>query len=59
MPPELRSDILAFYRDLDLPNTTKADAGDWARVLQELDQLQSVDKDLGHPRVVTAERIPN
>jgi hypothetical protein len=59
MPPELRSDILAFYHDLDLPNTTKADAGDWARVLKELDQLQSVDKDLGRPAVVTAERIPN
>ena len=59
MPPELRSDILAFYRNLDLPNTTKADAGDWARVLKELDQLQSVDRDLGRPTVVTAERIPN
>ena len=35
MPPELRSDILAFYHDLDLPNSTKANAGDWARVLQE------------------------
>jgi hypothetical protein len=47
MPAELRSDILAFYHDLDLPNATKADATDWAQVLKELDQLQSVDKDLG------------
>jgi hypothetical protein len=56
MPPELRSDILAFYHDLDLPNTTKANASDWARVLKELDQLQSVDRDLGHPAVVAAQR---
>jgi hypothetical protein len=59
IPPELRSEILAFYRDLDLPNTTKADAGDWARVLKELDQLQSVDSDLRHPTVVATERNPN
>ena len=58
MPPELRSDILAFYHDLDLPNATKANAGDWARVLKELDQLQSVDKELGGPTVVTAGRSP-
>jgi hypothetical protein len=55
MSPELRSDILAFYHDLDLPNTTKASASDWARVLKELDQLQSVDRDLRHPTVVAAE----
>jgi hypothetical protein len=59
MPPELRSDILAFYHDLDLPNATKANAGDWARVLKELDRLQSVDQDLGRPTVVTSERSPN
>ena len=51
MPPELRSDILAFYRDLGAPNTTKANAGDWARVLKELDRLQSVDADLRHATV--------
>ena len=56
MPPELRSDILAFYQDLALPYATKADAGDWARVLTELDLLQSVDRDLGHPTVVATER---
>ena len=53
-PPELRSDILAFYHDLGAPNATKADAGDWARVLQELDQLQAVDTDL-RPVVTVAE----
>jgi hypothetical protein len=46
MPPELRSDVLAFYRDLDVPNATKANAGDWARVLKELGHLQAVDTDL-------------
>ncbi len=46
MPQELRSDILAFYHDLGAPNSTKTDAGDWARVLKELDQLQAVDTDL-------------
>jgi hypothetical protein len=54
-PPELRSDILAFYHDLGAPNATKADAGDWARVLQELDQLQAVDTDL-RPAVTVVER---
>jgi hypothetical protein len=59
IPPQLRSDILAFYHNVDLPNTIKANASDWARVLKELDQLQSVDRDLGHPIVVTSEHSPN
>jgi hypothetical protein len=59
IPPQLRSDILAFYHNLDLPNTIKANASDWARVLKELDQLQSVDRDLGHPIVVTSEHSRN
>ena len=59
MPQELRADILAFYHDLDLPNATKADAGDWARVLKELNQLQSVDRELGRPTIVTEGRSPN
>ena len=58
MPRELRSDILAFYHDLDLPNTTKANSGEWARVLKELDRLQSVDRDLGQPTVAAAEHSP-
>jgi hypothetical protein len=53
-PPELRSDILAFYHDLGDPNAAKANAGDGARVLQELDQLQPVDTDLC-PVVTVAE----
>jgi hypothetical protein len=48
MPPELRSDILAFYNDLNLAISTKANGGDWARVQKELGQLQSVDADLKH-----------
>jgi hypothetical protein len=58
MPPELRSDILAFYHDLDLPNATKADAKDWARVLNELGQLQSVDLDLRHSADGATEHSP-
>jgi len=58
MPPELRSDILLFYDDLDLPNATKANAGDWARVIRELDQLQSVDRDL-RPTIGAVEHRPN
>jgi hypothetical protein len=51
MPQELRSDILAFYHDLGAPVSTKANDNDWARVLKELGQLQSVDVDLRHPTV--------
>ena len=46
MPRELRSDILAFYRDLSLPIATKANAGDWARLQEELEHLEVVDRDL-------------
>ena len=54
MPQDLRTDILAFYHDLDDPNSTKADTGDWATVLKELDLLRSVDADLRHPAVAAA-----
>jgi hypothetical protein len=46
MPQDLRSDILAFYRDLSLPIATKADAGDWARLQAELSHLEGIDRDL-------------
>jgi hypothetical protein len=49
LPQELRSDILAFYRDLGVPLSTKTNDDDWARLLKELDHLQSVDVDLRHP----------
>jgi Zinc dependent phospholipase C len=51
MPQELRSDILAFYHDPGVPISTKTNDQDWARVLKELDGLQSVDLDLGHPSI--------
>jgi hypothetical protein len=54
MPQELRSDILAFYRDLSVPISTKTKAGEWARVLEELGQLQSVDADLQRPTKLAA-----
>jgi len=46
IPPELRSDILAFYSGPGLANSTKTNAGDSARVVKELDQLRAVDPDL-------------
>jgi hypothetical protein len=46
MPPELRSDILAFYGGSGLANSTKTSADDSARVVKELDQLRAVDLDL-------------
>ena len=49
MPPELRSDILAFYRDLKAPIATKANAGDWERLQAELEHLEAVDRDLSAP----------
>lgn len=51
MPQDLRSDILGFYHDLDVPISTKTNDNDWARVLKELDLLQAVDVDLRHPPV--------
>jgi hypothetical protein len=58
IPGELRSDVLAFYRDPGAFNATKANAGQWARALRELDQLQSVDLDL-RAAVVATEHSPN
>jgi hypothetical protein len=46
MPPDLRSDILAFYRGPGLANSTKASADESARVVKELDQLRAVDLDM-------------
>ena len=53
-PQDLRSDILAFYQDLSLPISTKTNGGDWARVLEEIGQLQSVDADLQRPPLTAA-----
>jgi hypothetical protein len=51
MPQELRSNILAFYHNLDVPISTKTNDEDWARVLRELDRLRAVDADLRGPRL--------
>jgi hypothetical protein len=46
MPPDLRSDILAFYQDLNLPIATKTNAEDWARLQGELNRLEAINGDL-------------
>ena len=46
IPQELRNDILAFYRDPGLANSTKTNAGDSATVVKELEQLRAVNQDL-------------
>jgi hypothetical protein len=58
LPPALRSDILAFYHDLDVPISTKTNDADWRRLLQELDHLQSVDADLRHPTIAGGGALP-
>ena len=55
IPQGLRTDILAFYHNLDAFTSTRANGDDWARLLKELDHLQSVDVDLQHPTVAQAE----
>jgi hypothetical protein len=42
MPPELRIDILAFYGDLSAPIATKTDGVEWAKVVQQLDELRAL-----------------
>jgi hypothetical protein len=46
MSQDLRTDILAFYRDLSLPIATKTSESDWARLQEELDHLEAIDRDL-------------
>lgn len=45
VPPELRSNILEFYRDLNAPIATKRDKDDWKRTLEELDKLKAANAD--------------
>jgi hypothetical protein len=53
MPQDLRSNILAFYQNLDVPIETKTNEGDWVRLQKELGWIQAVDQDLnaGRPKV--------
>jgi zinc dependent phospholipase C len=41
IPPELRSNILEFYTDLNAPIATKRDKDDWKKTLEELDKLKA------------------
>ena len=41
VPPELREDIFAFYKNPDAPNAMKRKAKDWKRVQAELQQLKT------------------
>ena len=40
VPPDLRTNILAFYSDLSAPIATKANAKKWAHLQNELDELK-------------------
>jgi hypothetical protein len=40
--PELRRDILAFYRDLSAPIATKRNKDEWRETLRALDQLKAM-----------------
>jgi hypothetical protein len=46
LPQDIRSDILAFYRDLSLPIATKSNPSDWVRLQDELSHLKAVNLDL-------------
>ena len=56
LPKELRSNILSFYHDLSLPIATKANETDLARLQAELNQLETINRDLsaGGAKVSTA-----
>jgi hypothetical protein len=54
MPQDMRTDILAFYRDLSLPIATKANAVDWTRLQEELNRLSAVNRDLAAGATVPA-----
>ena len=41
--PELRGDILAFYRNLEAPISTKTSEKEWAKLLKELDELKAAE----------------
>ena len=46
IPQALRSDILAFYKDMSLPIETRAHESEWARLQLELDRLATIDRDM-------------
>jgi hypothetical protein len=38
---KMRTNILAFYRDLDLPFATKRDAQEWQKTVQAIGKLKA------------------
>jgi hypothetical protein len=46
MATDLRVNILAYYHDLNVSISTRADDGDWDRLVSELSQLNAVSVDL-------------
>jgi hypothetical protein len=40
LTPELKQDILNFYKDLNAPIATKRNGDDWKKTLEELDLLK-------------------
>ena len=46
LPQDLRSDILGFYEDLNLPIATKSQVRDWKRLQSELSHLAAINRDL-------------
>ena len=54
IPQDLRSNLLAFYQDLNLPIATKANPIEWARLQEELSQLRNINRDVstaGSPKL--------
>jgi hypothetical protein len=60
LPQDLRGDILGFYQNLAAPIATKTNASDWARLQEELNRLEAVNRDLrvGSPVVSTVVSAP-
>ena len=42
IPPGIKEDILSYYKDLELPFTTKKDPGAWKHVLADLETLRNM-----------------
>lgn len=44
VPEPLRINIIAYYQDLNMPIATKTNLKDWEELLQELEELRTVDR---------------
>ena len=47
---DVRQNILAFYRDLNAPITTKKDRSEWRKTVQAIDKLKTVQAQVGQAR---------